>query len=66
MLLLSIILFIVGLLMLVRPEIVWQITEKWKSYSAEEPSNFYIKSIRFGGVMFVLVGIIGLIAFFLK
>ncbi|PNT90255.1 DUF6199 family natural product biosynthesis protein [Clostridium thermosuccinogenes] len=66
MLLIGIILFIVGLLMLIKPKIVWQITEQWKSYSAEEPSNFYIKSIRFGGVMFILAGIGSIIAFFLQ
>jgi len=66
MLLIAIILLIVGLLMLIKPKIVWQITEKWKSYSAEEPSNLYNKSIRFGGVMFVLVGAGSLIAFFLQ
>ncbi len=64
--LLGIILFLIGLLMLIKPKIVWQITEEWKSYDATEPSDFYIKSTRFGGVMFLLVGVGSLIAFFLQ
>lgn len=66
MLFTAIILLIVGLLMLMKPKIVWQISEKWKSYSAEEPSNFYIKSIRFGGIMFILAGIASLIVLFIQ
>jgi uncharacterized membrane protein HdeD (DUF308 family) len=66
MLLTAVILLIVGLLMLIKPKIVWQISEKWKSYSAEEPSNSYIESIRFGGIMFILAGIANLVVFFIQ
>ena len=62
-LLLSIFILIIGFLMLVKPEIWWGITESWKSYDATEPSDFYIKTTRFGGYIFTLVGIAGIIAF---
>lgn len=51
--------------MLVKPDIWWEITESWKSYDATEPSDFYIKTTRFGGCIFTLVGIAGIIGFFL-
>lgn len=66
MLLTAIILLTVGLLMLLKPKIVWKVLEEWKSYSAEEPSRFYIKSTRFGGIMFILAGAASLIVFFIK
>lgn len=52
--------------MLIKPKVVWNIMEKWKSYSAEELSNFYIKSTRFGGIMVTLAGIASLIVFFIQ
>jgi hypothetical protein len=61
MLLLGALLVIVGLVMLVRPALIWSIGEQWKSSDATEPSALYILSTRFGGVMCLLVGI-GVIA----
>lgn len=40
-----------------KPELVWKITEEWKSYSAGDPSDLYLKSTKFGGVLFMLGGI---------
>lgn len=65
MLLLSVFILLIGFLMLVKPDIWWEITESWKSYDAAEPSDFYIKATRFGGCIFTSVGIAGIIAFFL-
>ena len=65
MILLSICILIIGFLMLAKPDIWWEITESWKSYDATEPSDFYIKNIRFGGGIFTVVGIAGIVAFFL-
>lgn len=57
----SILLLIAGVVMLVFPEFVYEITESWKSYSAGEPSKLYIIHVRVGGVCFVAVGLLGLI-----
>lgn len=57
MIILGIILTVVGILMLVRPTLVWSITESWKSSDATEPSNLYKLSIRFGGIMCTLAGV---------
>lgn len=60
----SIILLIAGVVMLAFPEFVYEITESWKSYSAE-PSELYIIHVRVGGVCFVVVGLLGLIVLLL-
>ncbi|GAA3401957.1 DUF6199 family natural product biosynthesis protein [Paenibacillus hodogayensis] len=57
MLFLAIILIFIGLTMLIRPSLIWAITESWKSNDATEPSDLYKLSTRFGGVMFTLIGI---------
>ena len=64
-LLLSIFVLIIGLLMLIDPNMWWEITESWKSHDATEPSDFYIKVSRFQGCFFTLLGVAGIIAFFL-
>ena len=56
---------IVGILMVAKPQLVFEITEAWKSNGSAEPTKAYILSIRFGGVMFLLVGIgCGVLSFF--
>ncbi len=64
-LLLSIFILFIGLIMLVSPNTWWEITESWKSNDAKEPSDFYIKTIRFQGGFFILAGIAGIVVFFL-
>lgn len=56
---------IIGLIMLIKPEMWWEITESWKSSDATEPSDFYTKITRVGGCFFTMCGIAGIIAFFL-
>lgn len=48
--------------MLIKPSIIWLITESWKSNDFTEPSNLYIWSTRFGGIMMTLAGIGGIVA----
>ena len=64
--LLSILLILGGLLMLFFPDLVYDLSESWKSNRSAEPSRLYLISTRFGGVMFLLVGIGGLFGPFLK
>lgn len=58
----GIILFIVGCIMLRFPDVIYEITESWKSYSSGEPSDLYRFSTRIGGAVFILVGISALVA----
>lgn len=52
---------LLGLLVFIKPTFIWKITEQWKSDCAKEPSKLYIKSIRFGGTIFVLLGVVMII-----
>ena len=52
----------IGITMLVKPQLVYELTETWKhDGGAGEPSKLYLWSTRCGGVMFILAGICGLI-----
>ncbi len=64
MLLLAIFLVAVGVCMLGKPVFVWNITERWKSQGASEPSSLYIRSIRLGGLLCALIGIASALANF--
>ena len=54
----GIIFFALGIFIFLMPDLIWKITEEWKSYSADEPSELYIKSTKFGGALFTVFGII--------
>ena len=56
----------IGAVMLVKPRLMYELTETWQhDGGAGEPSKLYLWSTRFGGVMFILAGICGLILPFL-
>ncbi|WP_366003081.1 DUF6199 family natural product biosynthesis protein [uncultured Gemmiger sp.] len=44
-----------------KPDLVWKLTEEWKSYRADEPSAFYLKVTKLGGVLFALCGVCGIL-----
>ena len=60
----SIFLLIIGVLMLCFPDVVYSITESWKSNASSEPSGLYKLHIRIGGIACSVVGIAGLITNF--
>ena len=41
-----------------KPGLIWKLTEEWKSYRADEPSEFYLKTTKIGGILFAIFGII--------
>ena len=47
----------IGILAFLKPDFIWKVTEQWKSYSADEPSDLYLFSTKFGGILFILLGI---------
>jgi hypothetical protein len=63
MIILMILLTLFGLVMLVLPSVIWEITESWKSNDATEPSTMYIWSTRFGGALCTIVGVAGIYAY---
>ena len=54
----GIIIFALGMFFFLKPNLVWKLTEEWKSYRADEPSELYLKVTRIGGILFALFGII--------
>ena len=54
----GIIIFALGMFIFLKPDLVWKLTEEWKSYRADEPSEFYLKVAKIGGISFALFEII--------
>lgn len=63
--LIGIIFIIVGLVMLIKPQIVFHIVESWKYSSDTDPSDSYIVNTRIGGVAFLIIGVANIIVFLL-
>ncbi|WP_330554343.1 DUF6199 family natural product biosynthesis protein [Schaedlerella arabinosiphila] len=40
----GIILFVFGIFIFLKPDLIRKITEEWKSYRADEPSDLYFKN----------------------
>lgn len=60
----GILFFALGIFMFLKPDLVWKLTEEWKSYRADGPSDLYLRNIKFGGIVFALVGVIVMILSF--
>ena len=58
---LGIVVAIIGLVMLLKPQAVYTLTESWKSNTPGEPSDFYLLSTRIGGGFFLAAGTVGAI-----
>ncbi len=54
----GIIFLVLGIFFFLKPQLVWKLTEEWKSYRADEPSDLYLISTKFGGILFALLGAI--------
>jgi hypothetical protein len=64
-LILGIVFLALGLLMILRPQVFFELVESWKSDSPGEPSRMYLLSTRFGGVLVAAVGIASIVVNFL-
>lgn len=53
-----------GAFLLLKPDLYWRLTERWKSYYADEPSDIYIRSTKLGGVLVALIGVAIIITYF--
>lgn len=54
--LLSILLIFIGLVLATKPRVWYELTERWKTDAAAEPSRVYLLRTRFGGVICIFVG----------
>lgn len=53
----GIIIFALGIFIFLKPDLVWRLTEEWKSYRVDGPSELYLKVTQIGGALFALVGV---------
>lgn len=42
----GIVLIGIGAFLFLKPDLMWKLTEQWKSYRADGPSDFYLKSTK--------------------
>ena len=52
----SIILIVVGILLLLFPHTIFELTQSWKYASVTDPSKLYLISTRIGGIILMGVG----------
>lgn len=50
-----------GLLSLCKPEVVWMLSESWKSSSGAEPSDSYLVITRISGAAAIIIGVVLLV-----
>lgn len=58
----AILLIVLGCVMIFKTELFWRITESWKSDVSHGPSWLFEISSKFGGVMFVIAGLVYFVA----
>lgn len=46
----------IGAFLFCRPDLLWKLTESWKSYGADGPSDLYRMSAKLGGALLALLG----------
>lgn len=56
----GVLLMAMGVLMFLRPDVFYDLTEGWKSKGGR-PSRLYCVSTRLGGVMCILAGLCGIV-----
>ena len=57
---------LLDLLRMFKPEIIWIIFESWKCHYSDEPSEFYKWNTTFGRLIFLSIGIIGIVITFME
>ena len=57
----GIIFILIGIFAFFKPDLIWELTEQWKSYYTDEPSDLYLLSTKIGGGIFILLGIAALV-----
>lgn len=56
--LLGIITIIIGVMMIAKPRMIYEFTERWKNSSHSEPSESYVRYTKFNGIWIVIVGVV--------
>lgn len=57
----GIIFIAIGIFLFLKPDLVWELTESWKSYYADAPSDTYLKITKISGIFYALFGVVTII-----
>ncbi|WHX98112.1 DUF6199 family natural product biosynthesis protein [Neobacillus sp. DY30] len=57
MFILGIVFIIIGVFFIIDPTFIGLISERWKSNDGTEPSDMYLWTTRFGGMILIVAGI---------
>lgn len=63
-LIIGILFLILGVVLFLKPRLFYDITESWKNNATGDPSDLYIISTRFGGVVVAIVGVASIFVHF--
>ena len=50
--------FALGMFLFWKPDLVWKLTEEWKSYCADEPSEFYLKVTKICAILLAVIAML--------
>lgn len=65
-LLAGILFLLIGAVLLIKPQLLFDLAESWKNNAAGELSELYLWSTRFGGIIIFGIGIANMIVFFMN
>lgn len=57
----GILILALGIFLFLRPDLWWKLTEEWKSYRADEPSEHYLKITKISGIFYAVFGLAAII-----
>ena len=63
-LIIGILFLLVGAVLILKPKLLYDLTESWKNNASDDPSRLYLMSTRFGGVIILGIGIASMVVFF--
>jgi uncharacterized membrane protein HdeD (DUF308 family) len=54
-------LIVIGVIMLLKPKVIWKISDSWKSKNGGEPKDFYLRLIVMVGILMILGGVLAIL-----
>ncbi|GAA4293264.1 hypothetical protein GCM10023142_29220 [Anaerocolumna aminovalerica] len=54
-------LIVIGFVMLLKPRLIWKISDSWKTKNGDEPNEFYLKLVVMVGILLILGGILAIL-----
>jgi len=54
-------LIIIGFILLLKPRLIWKISDSWKTKNGDGPNEFYLKLIVMVGILLILGGFLAIL-----